>query len=316
MNKAFSIKIVSDEKGFYDRQCPKCKFEFKILMSDWREKCSDESVICPKCGHDDEAKNYKTEYQKKKMNSIIEAEAYNVIGKELDKIFKKSFKSTKRKDAIITYKSNFKTKHINKTIYSKDAWEQEIVCDECGTQYSVIGNAYFCPCCGRNNVKTSYLDTLEIQMKRIQSVDVIKKAITEESGIDTAQSICDNMIEDSLINCVSAFQKLAKTIYIEKTEKNIRGSVFQNIQKGSNKFKEDLGYEYIKWVSIEELSFLKMCFEQRHLLEHNKGFVDEDYLKNIGDNSLELGQRIIVEKQQVEVMIEILKKLGEGIMTL
>ena len=317
MNKSFNIKIESDEKGFYDRQCPKCKYEFKVLMSDWREKCSDDSVICPKCGHDDKAENYDTEYQKKKMNNIIEAEAYNVVGKELDNILKKSFKSIRRKGAIsITYKSNFKPKHVNKTIYSKDAWEQEIVCDECEMHYSVIGNAYFCPCCGRNNVKSSYLDTLNIQMKRIQSIDVIKKAITEESGIDTAQSICDNMIEDSLINCVSAFQKLAKTIYTEKTGISIRGNVFQNVNKGRKKLIEELDLDYINFISEDELSYLNVCFEQRHLLEHNKGFVDEDYSKNVGDNSLEIGQRIIVKKHQVEVMIGILKKLGEGIMAL
>ena len=46
------MKILSDAKGYLDRQCPNenCLFEFKISMQDWEDKVSDEEVHCPLCG--------------------------------------------------------------------------------------------------------------------------------------------------------------------------------------------------------------------------------------------------------------------------
>ncbi|MBE0068267.1 MULTISPECIES: integrase core domain-containing protein [Clostridia] len=43
------VEFTSDEKGYYDRQCPneKCEYVFKIYMEDWKEKVSDEQVFCP-----------------------------------------------------------------------------------------------------------------------------------------------------------------------------------------------------------------------------------------------------------------------------
>lgn len=49
MNIEIPMKILSDEKGYLDRQCPNenCLFEFKISMQDWEDKVSDEEVHCP-----------------------------------------------------------------------------------------------------------------------------------------------------------------------------------------------------------------------------------------------------------------------------
>ena len=37
------ITILSDEKGYLDRECPNknCLYNFKVLMDDWQNKVSD-----------------------------------------------------------------------------------------------------------------------------------------------------------------------------------------------------------------------------------------------------------------------------------
>lgn len=47
------LDILTDEKGYYDRQCPnqQCEYIFKIYMEDWLEKVTKEKVFCPMCGH-------------------------------------------------------------------------------------------------------------------------------------------------------------------------------------------------------------------------------------------------------------------------
>lgn len=56
------ITISSDEKRYFDRECPneKCLFNFKIKLQDWKEKVSDEEVHCPMCGHIDTADKWWT----------------------------------------------------------------------------------------------------------------------------------------------------------------------------------------------------------------------------------------------------------------
>ena len=54
-------------------------------------------------------------------------------------------------------------------------WETEIVCPDCSTSYSVIGTAYFCPCCGRNNVKTALIDSMSSIEKMIDSLDDLEE---------------------------------------------------------------------------------------------------------------------------------------------
>ena len=48
-NMDIPIELISDEKGYFDRECPNdnCLYTFKIKMQDWKDKVSDEEVHCP-----------------------------------------------------------------------------------------------------------------------------------------------------------------------------------------------------------------------------------------------------------------------------
>ena len=45
-----SISIDSDSKCYLDKECPneECLYKFKVFEDDWRNKCNDEVVYCPK----------------------------------------------------------------------------------------------------------------------------------------------------------------------------------------------------------------------------------------------------------------------------
>ena len=63
------VEFTSDEKGYYDRQCPndKCEFVFKIYMEDWKDKISDEQVFCPLIGKFYFKKDLKNKSHKKEI---------------------------------------------------------------------------------------------------------------------------------------------------------------------------------------------------------------------------------------------------------
>ena len=312
------ITLQSDENGYFDRECPNenCLYQFKIKLKDWEEKVSDEEVHCPMCGHVDTSEKWWTQDQLEQMQEIAASYAMNYIQTELDKSFKSLEKSTRHNKFIkITYKPGKRVSFINNPVGQMPEWEQEISCEKCGTTYSVIGSAYFCPCCGYNSASSSFSESLDTIQKMLDSVEQMKALFGEKYDADKADTMCRSMIEGSLGDCVSAFQKFAEQRYIEITGNKARVNDFQIIDKGCKLFKDSLGYGYEKWLSVNELQTLNIYFQKRHLFEHNNGMVDQQYLSKTGDANYSLGQRLIIRKSEIEEVLRILKKLGDGILS-
>lgn len=313
------IKIQSDENGYFDRECPNgnCLYKFKIKLNDWENKVSDEEVHCPMCGHVDTSDKWWTQEQLEQIHEITKRFAIKFIQEELDKSFKRIVRSTRNnKFCKITYKPGRKLSFINNPIGQLPEWEQEITCEKCSTTYSVIGSAYFCPCCGYNSASSSFSESLDIIEKKLASLPRVKELYCELYDMDKAETMCRSMIEESLGDCVSAFQKFAERRYVEITGKSVRVNDFQIIDKGSNHFLSAVGYGYERWLSEYELRTLKLYFQRRHLFEHNNGMVDEQYLSKTGDKNYSIGQRLIIRKTEIREVLNILKKLGKGILSI
>ncbi|MDE4599681.1 hypothetical protein [Sinorhizobium meliloti] len=51
-------------------------------------------------------------------------------------------------------------------------------------------------------------------------------------------------------------------------------------------------------------------FQQRHLLAHQQGIVDADYVSRSGDGAYVPGQRLIIKPSAVLDFVDIIEKLG------
>lgn len=313
------ITIHSDEKGYFDRECPNenCLYTFKINMQDWKEKVSDDEVHCPMCGHIDTADKWWTQEQLESMQEIAASYAMSMITKELDKAFGKLARSTRNNKFLkITYKPSKKITFQNNPIGQSEEWKTDITCEKCGTRYSVIGSAYFCPCCGHNSAVSAFNESTDSIEKMLKSLPEMKQLLTESYGRDKAETMCRGLLESSLGDIVSAFQKFASCHYDTLTGEISRVNDFQIVEKGSQLFKEASGKGYEGWLSDQELHDMNMFFQRRHLIEHNNGMVDQKYVDKSGDNSYVIGQRLVVKESDAYALLAIIKKLAKGLMTL
>ena len=272
------VTFHSDEKGYYDRQCPNndCLYTFKILMKDWEEKVSDDEVHCPLCGHVDTSDKWFTKDQIDKMQEIVASWAMNYAQKELDKAFRDLERSTRHNKYMkITYTPGRRITFINNPIGQREEWETEICCEKCGTHYSVIGAAFFCPCCGHNSAVASFNDAMDSIGKMLDSLRDMKYMFAEKYDADSAETMCRSMLEGSIGDMVSAFQKFASCKYEELSGKTARVNDFQIVDKGSKLFEDETGMKYSDWLSTLELNTMKVMFQRRHLIEHNNGVVDQ-----------------------------------------
>lgn len=310
------VTLQSDGKGYFDRECPNenCMYTFKINMKDWEEKVSDEEVHCPMCGQIASSDKWWTQKQLDEMQKIAADYAMAMITEKLDKVFSDFARSTRRNKFIkITYKPGRKITFENNPIGQSEEWETDITCEECGTRYSVIGSAYFCPCCGHNSAISAFDESMDSIEKMIASLPEMKQMLTTSYGKDKAETMCRSLLENSIGDIVSAFQKFASCLYDKLTGETSRVNDFQMVDKGSQLFENATGRGYEEWLSDEELSEMKVLFQRRHLIEHNNGMVDQKYVDKSGDSSYAVGRRLVVKKNDALTLLAIIRKLGAGL---
>lgn len=280
------VTINSDNKGYFDRECPNenCQYTFKINMEDWQEKVSAEEVHCPFCGHVDTSDKWWTQAQLKAVHQLVGDLAISYIQSELGKSFKD----------LIAYKLGQRVTFINNPLGQSEEWEQEIQCPHCQTRYSVIGSAFFCPCCGYNVIEDVFDESLDTVVKMIDFLPEMEAMLEKTYGKDKAVSMCRSMLEGSLGDVVSAFQKFAEMKYSAVSGKDARVNDFQIVEKGSRLFKESCGKGYYYWLSADELEKANLMFQRRHIYEHNGGIVDEKYIQKSSDSSYKVGQRLVI----------------------
>lgn len=313
------ITFRSDEKGYFDRECPNanCLYTFKVLMKDWEEKIEGKEAHCPLCGHIDASDQWYTQDQIEQMNGIVEGFAYNYVEETIGKAFKDLERSTRNNKYVkFKYKPGKRISFENNPIGQREEWSTEICCENCGTHYSVIGSAYFCPCCGHNSAISAFSDSLNSERKMLDSVSEMRKLFSEKYDDDTADTMCRGLIESSLGDIVAAFQKFACSKYEEKGGTVRRTNDFQIIEKGSELFKQCTGKGYDAWLSAAELSRINLLFQRRHLLEHNGGMIDQKYLDKSGDTSYVIGQRVVIKLSDAYELLGLIEKLSNGLMAL
>jgi len=313
------ITFHSDEKGYFDRECPNenCLYKFKINMEDWENKVSDEEVHCPMCGHIDTSEKWWTQEQLDSMQQIVCSFAESYVSNCLDEAFKGLEKSTRGNKYIkITYKPGNRISFLNNPIGQSEEWETEITCEKCGTRYSVIGSAYFCPCCGNNSAVNAFEESIDSIEKMLKSLTDMKQMFAQSYGKDKAETMSRSLLENSIGDIVSAFQKFAACLYDEITGKTSRVNDFQIVEKGSLLFKDAIGKGYEEWLSVGEINQLNILFQRRHLVEHNNGMVDAKYIEKSKDTSYVVGQRLIIKLEDAYNLISIIMKLSNGLQTL
>lgn len=280
-----------DAEGYVDLECPNedCLLEFKIHFDNASELFHRELIYCPRCRNKSKGDQYYP-------TSFID----------------------KTRDELITHLRSalFEGKRMPKSLApfeSKEAWRQQIECEVCNTKYSVIGVAYFCPFCGHNSVDRSFADSMnKIQLKANFNIDTAK-AISLGLTDDDIEQVVNSLKETCLTDCVTAFEAYCKFYFKKRSGNNPKRNVFQKVYDGSELWKKLTSKGYEDWISMSEMNLIIKLFQQRHLFVHNDGIVDQEYIDKSGDNSYEIGQRIVVNTLEIDKLTGILISLSNAI---
>lgn len=194
---------------------------------------------------------------------------------------------------------------------AKELIERKIQCDKCNSRYSVIGSAYFCPCCGHNSVEKTFDDSIKKILAKIDNTDIVRKAFHDIGQKDEAEITIKSLIESALSDGVTAFQRLADELYTKVPNcEPAPFNAFQRIDDGNKLWKIACGKGYEDWLTPGELSGLKLLFQKRHLLAYREGMVDDKYMQRSGDTGYREGQRLIIRDVDARRLVDLITKLA------
>ena len=324
MTSTISISLSLDEKGFIDRACPKCLYRFKVKDSCWPNSkiagppwaSTLSYAFCPMCGHKAVLDNWHTPEQIKAAERIALEKARQQVLSRLNKSFAQLSRSFAHDPFIkLEFKPSSSYRHINTRTPFDRALERNIVCQKCTASYAVVGSAFFCPVCGENTVVASFASAMSNISKALDALPAAKKAFEEVGGVDFAKDQVRHLIERSVGDIVSTFQSFALRLYEDLGGHGARPNDFQILDKGSKLFGNLIGKAYSEWVTTNQLKFMTLMFQRRHLLEHNDGFVDQKYLDKANDFGCKIGERIVVRVDDVRKLLSITLALGNGLLS-
>lgn len=305
-----SVPHQSDVDGYFDRKCPseECQFEFKVFMEDWRNKVREEEAFCPFCGYKDEAKNWnalqQTEYHPKAVIAHLQQRIGGAMKRDA-----KNWNRRQPSNSFIsmTMSVDSQPRQILLPPSAAEPMRLKITCAACDCRYAVIGAAFFCPACGHNAADLMFSQTVGGIRHALDALPNVREAIQDKGSAETTVRL---IIENGLQNTVTAFQRHAETLYARFSALSApRRNAFQNLKEGSDLWNAATGKSYGDYLESPEQATLLQYFQQRHVLAHRQGLVDNDYITRTGDTTYRPGQRLVVRETAVRDCLAIVEKL-------
>lgn len=309
-----SILIEDDEEGYFDRECPsdECLFQFKVLSEDWHKAKEAERLHCPACGHTDHSDRWWTQQQVEHMHAAAVAQLQGGLNQALKTDAARFNRSRPRGGFIsMTMKVDSRPQHVMLPPAATDPMALKITCPSCACRYAVIGAAYFCPACGHSAAEQVFEQTIAGIKATLRALDQVRAAMPDR---DTAETTVRVVIENGLQNAVTAFQRVVEALFVElPAPPKARRNAFQNLAEGSALWRQATGQGYGAHLDAPSLDQLVRAFQQRHLLAHRQGLVDEEYIAKSGDTRYRPGQRLVLRAEGVIEAVELVEKLVAGL---
>ncbi|HEX2880910.1 MAG TPA: hypothetical protein VHO25_15365 [Polyangiaceae bacterium] len=301
------VTFPKDKDGFIGRECPvkKCEGYFKIKPGTGLTG-SDLKCHCPYCGHTGKPDSFHTKQQLKYAESVAERMVLEALNQDL-----KSWEFEKQISGPIGIRMSMKftpgalppVRH-----YRDPELETKVICDGCTLAYSIYGVFAYCPDCRAHNSLHILNRNLELTERQLALASTLPD-----------QDLTRHLLEDSLENCVSAFdgfgRETCRVRAAASTDPQGCTAVsFQNLERVQKKLYRLFGFDLTNTLSGQDWASATRSFLKRHVISHRAGVVDQQYVDESGDTSATVGRRIQLTADEVRQLIANLQQMATGLL--
>lgn len=313
------VNLEIDDNGYLDRLCPseECDTHFKVMFEDWRNIVRDEVVYCPLCRHDAKASDWNTQEQSRYIQELATSYLQNQLGQALQSDSQR-FNSRQHRNTLIQMSLLYRPGHIPIPVPASatDIMTQEFRCSECNCRYSSIGAAFFCPSCGHNSILDTFVNSVKTVRNTLAALPTIREALAKSADENVAEDAIRHICENGLVKLVSSFQHYVEACFTDlanASQFTVRRNLFQNLVESDTIWRDATGTGYTDILDVAEYRSLAMYFQQRHILAHQDGIVDQQYIDRANDQRFDVGQRLIITESAVTNLVNVIEKLATGI---
>jgi hypothetical protein len=316
------IDLELDDNGYLDRVCPSedCGTNFKVKFEDWRNIVREDEGFCPFCRHNAESTGWNTPEQEEYIQQAATAYVQKQLGQAIQSDARR-FNRSQDRNSFIKMSMSYKPGNFPIPVPASAAeiMTQEFSCAECNCRYSSIGAAFFCPSCGHNSVLDTFVNSVATVRKTLEAIPSIRAALIETTDENVAKDSIRHICENGLVKIVSSFQRYAEACFHKLPNAGsftVRRNLFQNLSESDTIWSDATGTGYTDLLDATEYVTLSLYFQQRHVLSHLDGIVDQQYIDRSNDRRFYVGQRLIVTDSNVADLAMVIEKLAAGLLAI
>ena len=288
--------VQSDEQGMWGRNCPACERYFRTTHVF-------HTSVCPYCAKAAPSLSFISKAQRRYI-----AASYDAFGRAIVTGQNTSLDLADVTDATPAWH------------YAEEKQQTHFKCqtDDSGVETDILGIYGYCPRCGRTNARPAFNDALARMLARWDQTD---KNVSDRDARG-------EVWEDLTTKSVTEFETLAKHLrrrlltfpMTRSRRRQLEELNFQSPLQADEALRQWFDIGVVAWggnakippraVKQLELPFITKMLQRRHILIHNGGVVDADYLKLSGDTQSRLDERIRVSSRDARHFVEVVSEMG------
>lgn len=318
-----SLSLPVDEDGFLGRECPACEQPFKMNADQWQALPDEPQVVCPYCGEQPEDVNdFMTPDQRERVDAAINALAEQYVHGAFSDMLRQSFGSRPRRTGggMFSIEMSVDTGSPPPIRvlpeYVEEKVRRTITCSNCSTIYAVYGASAFCPVCGPRATLATVIEAIEAARTALSLEDLLPEDAREQAR---AIGVFGNVAADTIKRVVTLFEVFARNQFEERVEAHVdalrkagRG-VFQRLDDADDLFGEHAGLRLSALVGADTWTRLLMTFQQRHVLVHRHGQIDDQYLQRVPTARQRVGQALVVARKEAQQALDDFERLAQAL---
>jgi hypothetical protein len=318
-----SLSLPVDDDGFFGRECPACEQPFKMNADQWDALPEDAQVTCPYCGEQPEdVHDFMTPDQRERVDAAIEALTEQYVHGAFSDMLRRSFGSRPRRPGggMFSIEMSVDTGEPPPIRvlpeYVEEKVRRTITCSSCSTTYAVYGASAYCPVCGPRAARATVIEAIDAARTALGLEDLLPADAREQAR---AAGVFGNVAADTIKRVVTLFEVFARSQFEErvpthrdKLRKAGRG-VFQRLEDADDLFDQDAGLRLSSLVESNTWARLLVTFQQRHVLAHRHGVIDDYYLQRVPGARQRVGQALVVTRKEAEQALDDLERLVQAL---
>jgi hypothetical protein len=286
----FQVLLATDQRAMWGRKCPHCN-------GYWRTSSPGivQYTICCYCGEPSEAWECLSDAQR----IYVEACCHffeHLLAQNKDGKF--SIKARNLLEQI-----EFDSEDPVPEFFVEKAKQTNFACKACGNKNDILGRYGYCSSCGTRNDDSIFDQDVE-NIRAVLNAGGSPVTALKET-VDCFDTVGRNIAREL---CRQVRMTSRRRAYWEKANFAQLGDVVDRV-------KTDFDIDLLRSIEAADVAQATLMFYRRHLHAHKGGVVDQKYIADSGDKTVEAGQLVRENNESVHRFISSAAKLIRNLLS-